>query len=127
LSGNAVQNLLSSLLLPKVVKVVIFKTLILSVVLYCRECWSLKLKEKRRPRVFENRVLREIFVPKRDEMTGGCRKLYNEELHNLCSSRSIIRMAKSRKMKWQGIWNIMWRCGMHIDYFRGNPERKAPL
>jgi hypothetical protein len=52
--------------------------------------------------VFENRVLRRIFAPKRDEVTGGWRKLHNEELHNLCSSPSIIRMIESRRMKWTG-------------------------
>jgi hypothetical protein len=52
--------------------------------------------------VFENRVLRRIFGPKRDEVTGGWRKLHNEELHNLYSSPSIIRMIKSRRMRWTG-------------------------
>jgi hypothetical protein len=52
--------------------------------------------------VLGNRVLRRIFGLKRDEVTGGWRKLYNEELHNLCSSPSIIRMIKSRKMRWAG-------------------------
>jgi hypothetical protein len=52
--------------------------------------------------VFENRVLRKIFVWKRDEVTGGWRKLHNEELHNLYSSPSIIRMIKSRRMRWAG-------------------------
>jgi hypothetical protein len=52
--------------------------------------------------VLENRVLRRIFGPKRDGMTGGCRKLYNEELHNLYSSPSIIRIIKSRRMRWVG-------------------------
>jgi hypothetical protein len=53
-------------------------------------------------RVFENRVLRRIFGPKRDEETGGWRKLHNEVLHNLYSSPSIIRMVKSRRMRWTG-------------------------
>jgi hypothetical protein len=52
--------------------------------------------------VFGNRVLRRIFGPKRDEVTGGRRKLHNVELHNLCSSPSIIRMIKSRRMRWEG-------------------------
>jgi hypothetical protein len=54
--------------------------------------WSLKLREEHRLRVFENRVLRRIFTPKRDELTGDWRKLHNEELHNLYSSLNIIRM-----------------------------------
>jgi hypothetical protein len=56
--------------------------------------------EEHRLRVFENRVLRRIFAPKRDEVTGGCKKLHNEELHNLYSSPSIIRMVRSRRMRW---------------------------
>jgi hypothetical protein len=59
-------------------------------------------REKHRLRVFENRVLRRIFGPKRDEVWGGWRKLHNEELHNLYSFPSIIRMIKSRKMRWAG-------------------------
>jgi hypothetical protein len=60
------------------------------------------LVEEQRLRVFENRVLRRIFVPKRDEDPGDWRKLHNEELHNLYSSPSIIRVIKSRKMRWAG-------------------------
>jgi hypothetical protein len=69
---------------------------ILRVVLYGCEKWSLTLREEYRLRVFENRVLRRIFGPKIDEVTGGWRKLHNEELHNFYSSLSIIRMIKSR-------------------------------
>jgi hypothetical protein len=65
-------------------------------VLYWFETWSLTLKEEHRLRKFENRTLRRIFGPKRDEVTGGWRKLHNEKLHNLHSSPSIIRMIKSR-------------------------------
>jgi hypothetical protein len=71
-------------------------------VLYGGETWSLPLREEHRLRVFENRVLRRIFVPKAVEVTGGCRKLHNEELHNLYSSSSIIRIIKSRRMWWVG-------------------------
>jgi hypothetical protein len=71
----------------------------LPVVLYGCETWSLTLREERRLRVFENRVLRRIFGPKRDEVIGGWRKLRNEELHNLYCSPSIIRMIKSRRMR----------------------------
>jgi hypothetical protein len=60
------------------------------------------IREERRLRVFENRVLRRVFGPKRDEVTGGWRKLHNEELHKLYSSSSIIRMIKSRRMRWAG-------------------------
>jgi hypothetical protein len=70
------------------------------VVLYGYETWSLILNEKYRLRVFENRVLRRIFGPKRDEVTGDWRKLHKEELHNFYSSPSIITMNKSRRMRW---------------------------
>jgi hypothetical protein len=74
-----------------------YKTIILPVVLYGCETWSLTLREEHRLRVFENRVLR-IFGPKRNEETGGWRKLHNEELHNLYSSPSIIGMIKNDEM-----------------------------
>jgi hypothetical protein len=66
------------------------------------ETLPLSLREEHRLRVFENRVLRRIFGPKRDEVTGDWRKLHNEELHNLYSSPNIIRMIKSRRMRWAG-------------------------
>jgi hypothetical protein len=83
-------------------KIRIYKTIILPVVLYGCEIWSLTLREEHRLRVFENRVLRRIFGPKRDEVTGGWRKLHNEELQDLYSSPSIIRMIRSRRMRWAG-------------------------
>jgi hypothetical protein len=81
---------LSSRLLPKNIKIRIYKTIVLPVVLYGCETWSLTLREEHRLRVFENRVLRRIFGPKRDEVTGDLRKLHNEELRNLYSSPNII-------------------------------------
>jgi hypothetical protein len=69
----------------KHVKIRIHKTIILPEVLYACETWSLTLREGHRLRVFENRVLRRIFGPQRDEVTGGWRKLHNEELHSLYS------------------------------------------
>jgi hypothetical protein len=72
---------------------------ILPVVLYGCKTWSLTVREKHKLRVFENRVFRRIFGPKRDGVTGGWRKLHNEELHNLYSSSSIIRIIKSRRMR----------------------------
>jgi hypothetical protein len=65
----------------------------------------------------ENRVLRRIFGPKRDEVTGGWRKLHNEELYNLYFSPHIIRMIKSRRMRWAGHVARMGRRGMHIGYW----------
>jgi hypothetical protein len=70
------------------------------VVLYGCETWSLTLREEHRLRVFENRMLRRTFGPKRDEVTGGWRKLHNEELYNLYSAPNIIRMIKSRRVRW---------------------------
>jgi hypothetical protein len=83
-------------------------------VLYRCESWSLTLTEEHRLRVFENRVLR-IFGPKKDEVTGGWRKLHNEGLHNLYSSPSIIRMINSRSLRLAGHVARMRR-GMHIGY-----------
>jgi hypothetical protein len=93
---------LSSRLLSRNVKVKIYKTIILPVVLYGCETWSLTLREEHRLRVFENRVLRRIFGPKRDEVTGEWRKLHIEELHSLYSSPDIIRQVQSRRMRWAG-------------------------
>jgi hypothetical protein len=75
-------------------EVKIYKTVILPVALYGCESWSLTLREERRLRVFENRVLRRIFGPKRNEVTGEWRKLHNRELRNLYSSPDIIRQIK---------------------------------
>jgi hypothetical protein len=76
------------------VKVKIYKTIILPVVLCGCETWSLTLREEHRLRLFENRVLRRMFGPKRDEVMGEWRKLYNEELNNLYSSPDIIRQGE---------------------------------
>ena len=88
------QNLLSSSLLSKNLKIKIYRTIILLVVLYGCETWSLTLREERRLRVLEKMVLRRIFGPKRDEVTGERRKLHNEELNNLYSSPNIVRVIK---------------------------------
>jgi hypothetical protein len=93
---------LSSRLLSRNIKIRIYKSIILPVVLYGCETWSLTLKEDHRLRVFDNRVLRRTFGSKRDEVTGDWRKLHNEELHNLYSSPSMLRVIKSRRMRWAG-------------------------
>jgi hypothetical protein len=80
---HSVQNLLSSSLLSKNVKIKIYRTIILPVVLYGCETWSLALRKEWRLRVFENKVLRRIFGPKRDEVTGEWGRLHNKELHDL--------------------------------------------
>jgi hypothetical protein len=77
--------------------------------------------------VFENRVLRGIFGPKRDEVTGEWMKLHNEELHDLYSSPSIIRIMKLRRMSWAGHVARMGRRGTCIDYWWGKPEGRRPL
>jgi hypothetical protein len=77
------------------------------VVLYGCETWSLTLSEEHRLRMFENRVLRRIFGPKWDEVTGERRKLHNGELRNLYSSPDIIRQIKSRRMRWAGHVTLM--------------------
>ena len=88
---------MSSRLLYKNLKIKIYKIIILPVVLYGCETWSLTLREKRRLKVFQNRVLRRVFGPKRDELTGGWRKLHNEELNELYSLPNIVRVVKSRR------------------------------
>jgi hypothetical protein len=130
-SGNAcyhsVQSLFSSRLLSRNVKVKIYKTIILPVVLYWCETWSLTLREEHRLRVFENRVLRRVFGPKRDEVTGEWRKLHNEELHNLYSSPDFIRQIKSRQMRWAGHVERMGDERKLYKVLVGKPEGKRPL
>ncbi|KAJ4448734.1 hypothetical protein ANN_00125 [Periplaneta americana] len=129
--GNAcyysVEKLLSSSLLSKNLKVRIYKTVILPVLLYGCETWTLTLREEHRFRVFENKVLRKIFGAKRDEVTGEWRKLHNTELHALYSSPDIIRDIKSRRLRWAG---HVARMGESRNAFRvlvGRPEGKRPL
>jgi hypothetical protein len=98
--------------------------IILPVVLYGCETWSLTLREEHRLRVFENKVLRRIFGLKRDEVMGEWRKLHNKELHDLYSSPSIIRIIKSRRMRWVG---HVARLGEKRNGYRllvGKPEGK---
>ena len=89
-------------MLSKKLKIKIYRTIILPVVLYGCETWSLILREEHRLRVFENRVLKRVFGPKRDEVTEEWRKLYNEELSDLYSLPNIVRVVKSRRMRWAG-------------------------
>jgi hypothetical protein len=97
------------------------------VVLYGCETWSLTLREEHILRVFENRVLRRIFVPKSDEVVGGLGKLHNEEFHNLYSPPRIIRMIKSRRMRWAGHVPRMEETRNAYMMLLGRPEGKRPL
>ena len=89
-------------LLSKNLNIKIYRTIILPVVLYGCKTWSLTLREERKLRVFENMMLRRIFGPRRDEVTGDCRKMHNEELNVLYCSPNIVRVIKSRRMRWAG-------------------------
>ena len=130
-SGNAcyhsVQNLLSSRLLSKHLKIKIYRTIILPVVLYGCETWSLTLREERKLRVFENMVLRTIFGTRREEVTGEWRRLHNEELNDLYSSPNILQVIKSRRMGWAGHVAHMGEDRGVYRVLVGKPEGKRPL
>jgi hypothetical protein len=113
-------------LLSTNLKIRIYRTIILPVVLCGCETWSLALREEHRLRVFENRVLRRIFGPKKD-VTGEWRKLHNEELHDLYASASIIRITKSRRMKWAGNVAPMGEKQNAYRLLVGKPEGKRPV
>ena len=108
-------------------KIKIYRTIILPVVLYGCETWSLTLREERRLRVFENRVLRRVFEPKRDEVTGEWRKLHNEELNDQYSLPNIVRVVKSRRMRWAGHVARMEEDRGVQRVLVGKPEGKRPL
>ena len=97
------------------------------VVLYGCETWSLTLREEHRLRVLENRALRRIFGPKRDGVTGEWRKLYNEKLNDLYSSPNIVRVIKSRRMRWAGYVARMEERRVVHKVLVGKPEGKRPL
>jgi len=104
----------------------IYITIILPVVLYGCETWSLTLREEKKLRVFENMVLRRIFGPRRDEVTGKWR-LHNEELNDLYTLPNIVRVIKSRRMRWAG---HVARMGEGRGVYRvlvGKPEGKSPM
>jgi len=97
------------------------------VALYGCETGSLTLREERRLRVFENRVLRKVFGPKRDEGTGEWRKLHNEELNDLYYLPNIVRVVKSRRMRWTGHVAHMGEDRVVHRVLVGKPEGKRPL
>jgi hypothetical protein len=118
---------LSSSFLSTNIKIKQYRTVIFPVVLYGCETWSLTLREEQRLRVFENRVLRRIFGPKRDEVTGEWRRLHNKELNDLYSSPNILQVIKSRIMRWAG---HVARVGEKRDAYWilvGRPKGKRPL
>jgi len=123
----SVQNLLSSRLLCKNLKIKIYRTIILPIALYGCETWSLTLREERKLRVFENMVLKRIFETRRDEVMGEWGRLHNEELNDLYSSPNIMRVIKSRRMRWAG---HVARMGEEKGVYRvlvGKTEGKRPL
>jgi hypothetical protein len=128
-SGNAcyhsVQNLLSSHLISKKVKIKIHKTVTLLVVMYGCKTWSLTFSEEHRLRVFEDRVLRRIFGPRKQE-DKSLRKLHNDELHSLYSSPSIVRVIKSRRMRWAGHVEHMGEGRGVYRVLVGKPKGKRP-
>jgi hypothetical protein len=119
--------MLSSSLISKNVKIKMYRNTILPVVLYGCEIWSLTLREERKLRVFENRMLRRIFGPKRDEVAGEWRKLFNEDPNDLYPSPNIIRVIKSRPWRWA--WHVAGmgerKCAYRVLVVK--PEEKRPL
>jgi hypothetical protein len=114
-------------LLSKHLNIKIYRTVIVPVVLYGCETWSLTLREEHGLRVFENRVLRRIFGSKWNEVIGEWRKLHNEELNDLYSSLNFVGVIQSRRMKWAG---HVARMGERRDVYKvlvGKPEERIPL
>jgi hypothetical protein len=124
---HSIQKLLSSSLLAKNIQIKIHRTIILPVVLYGFETWSLTMREVWRLRVFE-RLLRRIFVPKRGEVIRKCSKLHNEELNVLYCSPNIVQVIKSsRKVRWVGQVACMENTKGVYMVLVGKPEGQRPL
>ena len=107
-------------------KIKIYKTIILPVVLYSCETWYPTLREECRLRVFENRILKRIFGPKRDD-NGEWRRLHNEELHSLYRSPNILRAIKSRRLRWAGHVARIKEGRSAFKILTGKPTGKRPL
>jgi hypothetical protein len=129
-SGNvcyySVQNLLSSRLISKNLKIKIYKTIILPFALHGCKTWTLTLGEEHRLRVFENRVLRKISGSKTEE-DGSWRKVHNDELHDLYSSPNIVRVIKLRRIRWVEHVACMGEGRGVYRVLVGRPEGKTPL
>jgi hypothetical protein len=108
-------------------KIKIYRTIILPVLLYGFETWSLTSREDRRLRVFENSVLRRIYRPKRDEVIGEWRKLHNVKLTDLYCSPNIFRVIKPRRIRWEGHVARMVEARSVYMGLVGQPEGKRPL
>ena len=117
-------NILSSSLLSRHIKIKIYRTLILPLVLYGCETWLLTLTEEHRLRVYENMMLRRIVGPKRHKVTRKWRRLHNEEFNDLCSSPNTIQVIKSRRMRWAGHAAHMGERKPAYRVLVGKPERK---
>jgi len=118
---------LSSRLLSKNLKIKIYRTIILPVVLYGCETWSLTLREERKLRFFENMVLRRLFGPRRDEVTGEWRRTHYEELNDLYSSPNIVQVIKSRRIRWAGYVARMGEERVVYRVLVGKSEGRRPL
>jgi len=118
---------LSSRLLSKNLKIKIYRTTILPVVFYGRETWSLTLREERKLMVFENMVFRRMFGPRRDEITEEWRRMHNEKLNDLYSSPNIVRVIKSRRMRWGGHVTLMGEVRGMYRVLVGKPDGRRPL
>ena len=123
----SLEKILSSRLLSNKLEMKTYKIIMLPVILYGCETWSLTLREDHRLRVFENKVLRKIFGAKRDEITGEIGKLRNAKLHALYFSPNIIRNLKSRRLRWAGHVARMEQSRNAYKVLVGNPEGKRPL
>ena len=123
----SVQNLLFSILLSKNVNIKIYRTIILPVVLHGCETWSLTLREESRMRVFENMILRNIFGPKSIEVREEWRRLHNEQPYVLYSSANIIRVIRSRRLRWAGRVARMGARRGAYEVLVGKLEGRTPL
>ena len=122
-----VESFVFQVAIQKILKIRVYRTIILPVVLYGCETWSLTRQEERKLRVFENMVLRRIFGSRNEEVTGEWRRLHNEELNDIYVSPNIVRMIKSRRMRLTG---HVARMSEERGVYRvlvGKPEEKRPL